>query len=146
MMRKLLEKFKRMGLQKRKERDEGVVCQLQASIKRLLQETLFQWIQRKTGNVEERITKTLKEEKATITEAQHQEAEVEIKTIDELENFLRVVDFEKNAQDKSPRRISRLQNSNIDSPDGEYLFIHKQIFTSGLLILYGDTACLDNKI
>ncbi|GJT22002.1 putative ribonuclease H-like domain-containing protein [Tanacetum coccineum] len=48
-------------------------------------------------------------------------------TIDELRNYLRVVDFEKNAQDKESLEgismITELQV--IDSPDGEYLIIHR---------------------
>ncbi|GJR13550.1 hypothetical protein Tco_0796202 [Tanacetum coccineum] len=48
-------------------------------------------------------------------------------TIDELRNYLRVVDFEKNAQDRESLEgismITELQV--IDSPDGEYLIIHR---------------------
>ncbi|GJS86013.1 putative reverse transcriptase domain-containing protein [Tanacetum coccineum] len=66
--------------------------------------------------------------KATITEAQpSKKPKLRSETIDELRNYLRVVDFEKNAQDKESLEgismITELQV--IDSPDGEYLIIHR---------------------
>ncbi|GJW30181.1 hypothetical protein Tco_0047056 [Tanacetum coccineum] len=66
--------------------------------------------------------------KATITEEQpSKKPKLRSETIDELRNYLRVVDFEKNAQDKESLEgismITELQV--IDSPDGEYLIIHR---------------------
>ncbi|GJR14709.1 hypothetical protein Tco_0797361 [Tanacetum coccineum] len=53
--------------------------------------------------------------------------ELRTETVDEIRNYLRIVDFEKSAQDKESLEgismITELQV--IDSPDGEYLIIHR---------------------
>ncbi|GJU99016.1 hypothetical protein Tco_1328287 [Tanacetum coccineum] len=93
------------------------------------------------GMVKERVTKTHKKMKATITEGTQPSKKPKLRseTIDELRNYLRVVDFEKNAQDKESLEgismITALQV--IDSPDGYNSSFTEQIITSGLLILYG---------
>ncbi|GJZ50697.1 hypothetical protein Tco_0604887 [Tanacetum coccineum] len=63
----------------------------------------------------------LRKRKATVTEEQPS------KTIDELRNYLRIVDFEKSAQDReSLEAISMITEFKvIDSPDGEYLIIYR---------------------
>ncbi|GJW45063.1 hypothetical protein Tco_0073862 [Tanacetum coccineum] len=65
--------------------------------------------------------------KATITEEQpSKKPKLRSEIIDELRNYLRVVDFEKNAQDKESQEgismITELQV--IDSPDGEQDLYH----------------------
>ncbi|GJT92780.1 putative ribonuclease H-like domain-containing protein [Tanacetum coccineum] len=69
------------------------------------------------------------------------------KTVDEIRNYLRIVDFEKSAQDKESLEgismITELQV--IDSPDGEYLIIHRAnnhfraFDTFVILQLFGDS-------
>ncbi|GJU14704.1 hypothetical protein Tco_1142670 [Tanacetum coccineum] len=70
----------------------------------------------------------LRKRKATISEEQpSKKLKLRTKTIDELRNYLRIVDFEKNLQDRESLEgismITELQV--IDSPDGEYLIIHR---------------------
>ncbi|GJW17188.1 hypothetical protein Tco_0024624 [Tanacetum coccineum] len=70
----------------------------------------------------------LRKRKATISEEQpSKKLKLRTETIDELRNYLRIVDFEKNAQDRESLEgismITELQV--IDSPDGEYLIIHR---------------------
>ncbi|GJY27720.1 hypothetical protein Tco_0403487, partial [Tanacetum coccineum] len=70
----------------------------------------------------------LRKRKATVTEEQpSKKLKLRTETIDELRNYLRIVDFEKNAQDRESLEgismITELQV--IDSPDGEYLIIHR---------------------
>ncbi|GJT96277.1 hypothetical protein Tco_1091795 [Tanacetum coccineum] len=79
--------------------------------------------------LQERNAKRLsRKRKATISEEQpSKKPKLRTETIDELRNYLRVVDFEKNAQDRESLEgismITELQV--IDSPDGEYLIIHR---------------------
>ncbi|GJS52760.1 putative ribonuclease H-like domain-containing protein [Tanacetum coccineum] len=90
-----------------------------------------------------RSKRLLKERKATIysEEQPSKKPKLRTETIDELRNYLRVVDFEKNAQDRESLEgismITELQV--IDSPDGEYLIIHREnnSILGGFLILYG---------
>ncbi|GJV95401.1 hypothetical protein Tco_1546978 [Tanacetum coccineum] len=93
--------------------------------------------------LQERNAKRLsRKRKATISEEQpFKKLKLRTETVDEIRNYLRVVDFEKCAQERESLEgismITELQV--IDSPDGEYLIIHRannQII-SGLLILYG---------
>ncbi|GJW49633.1 hypothetical protein Tco_0090984 [Tanacetum coccineum] len=99
MMRRLLEKFQAgLGLQRRKK--DGYEKQ-----------------------------KDLKEKEATISKEQpSKKPKLRTETIDELRNYLRVVDFEKSVHDKESLEgismITELQV--IDSPDGEYLIIHRE--------------------
>ncbi|GKF23407.1 hypothetical protein Tco_0075729, partial [Tanacetum coccineum] len=70
----------------------------------------------------------LRKRKATISKEQpSKKLNLRTETVDELRNYLRVVDFEKNAQDRESLEgismITELQV--IDSPDGEYLIIHR---------------------
>ncbi|GJX12850.1 hypothetical protein Tco_0204608 [Tanacetum coccineum] len=70
----------------------------------------------------------LRKRKATISEEQpSKKVKLRTETVDELRNYLRIVDFEKNAQDRESLEgismITELQV--IDSPDGEYLIIHR---------------------
>ncbi|GJZ71774.1 hypothetical protein Tco_0635625 [Tanacetum coccineum] len=71
----------------------------------------------------------LTKRKAIISEEQpSKKVKLRTETVDELKNYLRIVDFEKNAQDRESLEgismISELQV--IDSPDGEYLIIHRE--------------------
>ncbi|GKF92358.1 hypothetical protein Tco_0279077, partial [Tanacetum coccineum] len=66
--------------------------------------------------------------KATISEEQpSKKLKLRMETVDKLRNYLRVVDFEKNAQErKSLEGISMITELQvIDSPDGDYLIIHR---------------------
>ncbi|GJU30121.1 hypothetical protein Tco_1173710 [Tanacetum coccineum] len=70
----------------------------------------------------------LRKRKATISEEQpSKKLKLRTETVDEIRNYLRIVDFEKSAQDKESLEgismITKLQV--IDSPDGEYLIIHR---------------------
>ncbi|GJR61102.1 hypothetical protein Tco_1503264 [Tanacetum coccineum] len=70
----------------------------------------------------------LRKRKATITEEQpSKKLKLRTETIDELRNYLRIVDFEKSAQDReSLEAISMITEFKvIDSPDGEYLIIYR---------------------
>ncbi|GJW97496.1 hypothetical protein Tco_0179304 [Tanacetum coccineum] len=70
----------------------------------------------------------LRKRKATISEEQpSKKPKLRTETIDELRNYLRVVDFEKSVHDKESLEefhVTELQV--IDSPDGEYLIIHRE--------------------
>ncbi|GJT67655.1 hypothetical protein Tco_1019135 [Tanacetum coccineum] len=81
----------------------------------------------------------LRKRKATISEEQpSKKLKLRTETIDELRNYLRIVDFEKNAQDRESLEgismITELQV--IDSPDGEYLIIHRANNHFRLLIYF----------
>ncbi|GJW84267.1 hypothetical protein Tco_0157412 [Tanacetum coccineum] len=70
----------------------------------------------------------LRKRKATISEEQpSKKVKLRTETVDELRNYLRIVDFEKSVQDRESLEgismITELQV--IDSPDGEYLIIHR---------------------
>ncbi|GJS37396.1 hypothetical protein Tco_0535778 [Tanacetum coccineum] len=70
----------------------------------------------------------LRKRKATISEEQpSKKLKLRTETIDELRNYLRIVDFEQNAQDReSLEAISVITEFKvIDSPDGEYLIIFR---------------------
>ncbi|GJT70765.1 hypothetical protein Tco_1030051 [Tanacetum coccineum] len=84
----------------------------------------------------------IRKRKATIAEEQpSKKPKLRTETIDELRNYLRVVDFEKNAQDReSLEGISMITGSKLlIHPNGSISsFTPEQIITSGLLILYWD--------
>ncbi|GJT67739.1 RNA-directed DNA polymerase, eukaryota, reverse transcriptase zinc-binding domain protein [Tanacetum coccineum] len=70
----------------------------------------------------------LRKRKATISEEQpSKKLKLRTETLDELRNYLRIVDFEQNAQDReSLEAISVITEFKvIDSPDGEYLIIFR---------------------
>ncbi|GJZ52297.1 hypothetical protein Tco_0606812 [Tanacetum coccineum] len=71
----------------------------------------------------------LRKRKATISEEQpSKKLKLRTETIDALRNYLRIVDFEHNVQDKeSLEAISVITEFKvIDSPDGEYLIIFRE--------------------
>ncbi|GKC63735.1 hypothetical protein Tco_1096333 [Tanacetum coccineum] len=102
---------------------------VQASIKDSFKDFVPMDSEKEREMLKERDAQRLsRKRKATITEAQpSKKPKLRSETIDELRNYLRVVDFEKNAQDKESLEgismITALQV--IDSPDGEYLIIHR---------------------
>ncbi|GJY23311.1 hypothetical protein Tco_0396969 [Tanacetum coccineum] len=102
---------------------------VQASIKDSFKDFVPMDSEKEREMLKERDVQRLsRKRKATITEAQpSKKPKLRSETIDELRNYLRVVDFEKNAQDKESLEgismITELQV--IDSPDGEYLIIHR---------------------
>ncbi|GKG13503.1 hypothetical protein Tco_0350463, partial [Tanacetum coccineum] len=83
--------------------------------------------EREKQMLKERDEKRLsRKRKATISEEQpSKKLKLRTETIDALRNYLRIVDFEQNAQDKeSLEAISVITEFKvIDSPDGEYLII-----------------------
>ncbi|GJX51025.1 hypothetical protein Tco_0277870 [Tanacetum coccineum] len=97
-------------------------------MRRLLEKIQAEWMQKRERTertkgkiLKKEMYKDSKEETTTITEAQpSKKPKLRSETIDELRNYLRVVDFEKNAQDKESLEgismITELQV--IDSPDG----------------------------
>ncbi|GJT44715.1 hypothetical protein Tco_0953430 [Tanacetum coccineum] len=109
-----------------------------------LQKLKYLQMKRKKGRVEERDAKRLlRKRKATISEEQpSKKPKLRTETIDELRNYLRVVDFEKSVHDKESLEgismISELQV--IDSPDGEVVDdYYEHIPPTGLgLMLLGD--------
>ncbi|GJR28862.1 hypothetical protein Tco_1105094 [Tanacetum coccineum] len=88
-----------------------------------------EWDAEEERKEEREAKRLLRKRKATISEEQpSKKPKLRTETIDELRNYLRVVDFEKNAQDRESLEgismITELQV--IDSPDGEYLIIHRE--------------------
>ncbi|GJW65308.1 hypothetical protein Tco_0117192 [Tanacetum coccineum] len=115
---------------------------VQASIKDSFKDFVPMDSEKEREMLKERDVQRLsRKRKATITEAQpSKKPKLRSETIDELRNYLRVVDCEKNAQDKESLEgismITELQV--IDSPGMELSSsFTEQIITSGLLILYG---------
>ncbi|GJS02519.1 hypothetical protein Tco_0319027 [Tanacetum coccineum] len=102
---------------------------VQASIKDSFKDFIPMDSEKEREMLKERDAKRLlRKRKATISEEQpSKKPKLRTETIDELRNYLRVVDFEKNAQDRESLEgismITELQV--IDSPDGEYLIIHR---------------------
>ncbi|GJT27534.1 hypothetical protein Tco_0907809 [Tanacetum coccineum] len=102
---------------------------VQASIKDSFKDFIPMDSEKEREMLKEREAKRLlRKRKATISEEQpSKKPKLRTETIDELRNYLRVVDFEKNAQDRESLEgismITELQV--IDSPDGEYLIIHR---------------------
>ncbi|GJY21259.1 hypothetical protein Tco_0393825 [Tanacetum coccineum] len=102
---------------------------VQASIKDSFKDFIPMDSEKEREMLNEREAKRLlRKRKATISEEQpSKKPKLRTETIDELRNYLRVVDFEKNAQDRESLEgismITELQV--IDSPDGEYLIIHR---------------------
>ncbi|GJT97458.1 hypothetical protein Tco_1092976 [Tanacetum coccineum] len=94
----------------------------------------------------------LRKRKATIAEEQpSKKPKLRTETIDELRNYLRVVDFEKNAQDRESRNESRMltELQVIDSPVGRVSqSFHRENITSGLLdtLMRMILHVLDNRI
>ncbi|GKC78105.1 hypothetical protein Tco_1128879 [Tanacetum coccineum] len=103
---------------------------VQASIKDSFKDFIPMDSEKEREMLKEREAKRLlRKRKATISEEQpSKKPKLRTETIDELRNYLRVVDFEKNAQDRESLEgismITELQV--IDSPDGEYLIIHRE--------------------
>ncbi|GJV11313.1 hypothetical protein Tco_1352854 [Tanacetum coccineum] len=103
---------------------------VQASIKDSFKDFIPMDSEKEKQILKERDEKRLlRKRKATIAEEQpSKKPKLRTETIDELRNYLRVVDFEKNAQDRESLEgismITELQV--IDSPDGEYLIIHRE--------------------
>ncbi|GJT53168.1 hypothetical protein Tco_0988222 [Tanacetum coccineum] len=103
---------------------------VQASIKDSFKDFIPMDSEKEREMLKEREAKRLlRKRKATIAEEQpSKKPKLRTETIDELRNYLRVVDFEKNAQDRESLEgismITELQV--IDSPDGEYLIIHRE--------------------
>ncbi|GJS84377.1 putative ribonuclease H-like domain-containing protein [Tanacetum coccineum] len=125
----LLDKFKLSGLQKKKKEKE-LYDKVQASIKDSFKDFIPMDSEKERETLKEREAKRLlRKRKATISEEQpSKKPKLRTETIDELRNYLRVVDFEKSVHDKESLEgismITELQV--IDSPDGEYLIIHRE--------------------
>ncbi|GJW74170.1 hypothetical protein Tco_0133540 [Tanacetum coccineum] len=79
--------------------------------------------------LQERVAKRLlRKRKATVIEKQpSKKLKLRTETIDELRNYLRIVDFEKSAQDRESLEaiFMIIELKVIDSPDGEYLIIYR---------------------
>ncbi|GJS17233.1 hypothetical protein Tco_0411705 [Tanacetum coccineum] len=102
---------------------------VQASIKDSFKDFIPMDSEKERETLKEREAKRLlRKESYNTKNSQQRSLSKNKKTIDELRNYLRVVDFEKNAQDKESLEgismITELQV--IDSPDGEYLIIHRE--------------------
>ncbi|GJQ89466.1 ribonuclease H-like domain-containing protein [Tanacetum coccineum] len=150
LMRRLLEKFKLSGMQKKnRKRFEGIeeneaidyfmtnsyfsLLQERNQYDEFLKDSFKDFIpmdsEKEREMMKEREAKRLlRKRKATISEElPSKKPKLRTETMDELRNYLRVVDFEKNAQDRESLEgismITELQV--IDSPDGEYLIIHR---------------------
>ncbi|GKC33738.1 hypothetical protein Tco_1046122 [Tanacetum coccineum] len=102
---------------------------VQESIKDSFKDFIPIGSEREKQMLQERDAKRLlRKRKATVTEEQpSKKLKLRTETIDELRNYLRIVDFEKSAQDReSLEAISMITEFKvIDSPDGEYLMIYR---------------------
>ncbi|GJT70123.1 hypothetical protein Tco_1029409 [Tanacetum coccineum] len=163
MMRRLLERFKLNGMQKKKEK--GLWKIKEAKPKTILKKptslaqernqmmnflkgqgykNLQKLKERKAVVAARRDTKRLlRKRKATISEEKpSKKLKLRTETIDALRNYLRIVDFEQNAQDReSQEAISVITEFKvIDSPDGEN---YEHIPPTGLgLVLLGDLTTI----
>ncbi|GJS18102.1 hypothetical protein Tco_0412574 [Tanacetum coccineum] len=102
---------------------------IQESIKDSLKDFIPMGSEKEKQMLQERDAKRLlRKRKATVTEEQpSKKFKLRTEKIDELRNYLRIVDFEKSAQDReSLEAISMITEFKvIDSPDGEYLIIYR---------------------
>ncbi|GJR57665.1 hypothetical protein Tco_1499827 [Tanacetum coccineum] len=102
---------------------------VQESIKDSFKDFIPMGSEKEKQMLQERDAKRLlRKRKATVTEEQpSKKLKLRTETIDELRNYLRIVDFEKSAQDReSLEAISMITEFKvIDSPDGEYLIIFR---------------------
>ncbi|GJU92070.1 hypothetical protein Tco_1304493 [Tanacetum coccineum] len=102
---------------------------VQESIKDSLKDFIPMGSEKEKQMLQERDAKRLlRKRKATVTEEQpSKKLKLRTEKIDELRNYLRIVDFEKSAQDReSLEAISMITEFKvIDSPDGEYLIIYR---------------------
>ncbi|GKA56138.1 hypothetical protein Tco_0755210 [Tanacetum coccineum] len=102
---------------------------VQESIKDSFKDFIPMGSEREKQMLQERDAKRLlRKRKATISKEQpSKKLKLRTKTIDELINYLRIVDFDKSAQDReSLEAISMITELKvIDSPDGEYLIIYR---------------------
>ncbi|GJY39625.1 hypothetical protein Tco_0425989 [Tanacetum coccineum] len=102
---------------------------VQESIKDSFKEFIPMDSEKEKQMLQERDAKRLlRKRKVTVTEEQpSKKLKLRTETIDELRNYLRIVDFEKSAQDReSLEAISMITDFKvIDSPDGEYLMIYR---------------------
>ncbi|GJS15947.1 hypothetical protein Tco_0410419 [Tanacetum coccineum] len=110
---------------------KGIVwTKFKASIKDSFKDFIPMDSEKEREMLKEREAKRLlRKRKATISKEQpSKKPKLRTETIDELRNYLRVVDFEKSVHDKESLEgismITELQV--IDSPDGEYLIIHRE--------------------
>ncbi|GJW84122.1 reverse transcriptase domain-containing protein [Tanacetum coccineum] len=102
---------------------------VQESIKDSFKDFIPMDSEREKQLLQERDTKKLlRKRKATISkEKPSKKLKLRTETIDALRNYLRIIDFEQNAQDReSQEGISVITEFKvIDSPDGEYLIIFR---------------------
>ncbi|GJX91333.1 hypothetical protein Tco_0344659 [Tanacetum coccineum] len=102
---------------------------VQESIKDSFKDFIPMGSEKEKQLLQERDTKRLlRKRKATISEEKpSKKLKLRTETIDALRNYLRIVDFEQNAQDReSQEAISVITEFKvIDSPDGEYLIIFR---------------------
>ncbi|GJT30253.1 hypothetical protein Tco_0910528 [Tanacetum coccineum] len=102
---------------------------VQESIKDSFKDFIPMGSEKEKQMLQERDAKRLlRKRKATITEEQpSKKLKLRTETIDELRNYLRIVDFEQSTQDReSLEAISMITEFKvIDSPDGEYLIIFR---------------------
>ncbi|GKE27671.1 hypothetical protein Tco_1443055, partial [Tanacetum coccineum] len=102
---------------------------VQESIKDSFKDFIPMGSEKEKQMLQERDAKRLlRKRKATITEEQpSKKLKLRTETIDELRNYLRIVDFEQGTQDRELlEAISMITEFKvIDSPDGEYLIIFR---------------------
>ncbi|GKC50246.1 hypothetical protein Tco_1072991, partial [Tanacetum coccineum] len=102
---------------------------VQESIKDSFKDFIPMGSEKEKQMLQERDAKRLlRKRKVTVTEEQpSKKLKLRTETIDELRNYLRIVDFEQSAQDReSLEAISMITEFKvIDSPDGEYLIIFR---------------------
>ncbi|GJT09644.1 hypothetical protein Tco_0856686 [Tanacetum coccineum] len=102
---------------------------VQESIKDSFKDFILIGSEKEKQMIQERDAKRLlRKRKATVTEEQpSKKLKFRTETIDELRNYLRIVDFKKSEQDReSLEAISMITEFKvIDSPDGEYLIIYR---------------------
>ncbi|GJR70443.1 hypothetical protein Tco_0016508 [Tanacetum coccineum] len=161
MRGKLLESSSRMGCRRRGEKVGSFDRRLpnQAILKKLhrlyKKRILMSFLKRVKDTKKEKqmlqerdAKRLLRKRKATITEEQpSKKLKLRTETIDELRNYLRIVDFEKSAQDReSLEAISMITEFKTGSNQSLYLVVqdyYKHIPPTGLgLILLGDLTTI----
>ncbi|GJY96808.1 putative ribonuclease H-like domain-containing protein [Tanacetum coccineum] len=100
--RRLLERFKLMGCRRGTEKMKELYDRVQESIKDSFKDFIPMGSEKEKQLLQERdIKRLLRKRKATISEEKpSKKLKLRTETIDEIRNYLRIVDFEQNAQDR----------------------------------------------
>ncbi|GJX21881.1 hypothetical protein Tco_0226326 [Tanacetum coccineum] len=160
---KLLERFKRMGMQKKREigyknlqklrypQMKELYDKVQESIKDSFKEFIPMGSEKEKQMLQERDAKRLLRKRKLHVTARTASKKLKLRTdtIVELRNYLRIVNFEKSAQDRESLEAISFDLQNfmaLNSPDGEYLRIYRAYSHFRMLCLsVGDMHILDRQ-